>query len=146
MTSVYTIFHIRDGEITNKEAIRKMFEKLKEFKDGRYKLEATDYNKRTLPQNAWFHSVLPDILKGLRDVGYNELRDTDDAKDVVKALFFKKKVSNGVEEIEVIQGTSKTVKMDFVEKADQIITWAREYLGIDIAPPETQTTLKYDER
>lgn len=144
MTSVSTIFYSRNGEITNKEAIRKMFERLKDLKDGRYKLEATDYNKRTLQQNSWFHAVLPDILKGLRDMGYNELRNTDDAKDVVKSLFFKKKVTNGIEEIDIIQGTSQTDKMDFIEKADQIITWAKEYLGIDIAPPETQTTLNYD--
>lgn len=142
MTKVFTILHMRDGVIANKAAVRKLFDQLQ---DGRYKVEVTDYSQRTLPQNAWFHAVLPDILQGLRDAGYNELRDTDDAKEVIKSLFFKKKFTNGIEEIEIIQGTSKTIKMDFVEKADQIITWAREYLGIDLAPPETQTTLKYDD-
>jgi hypothetical protein len=140
MNRVYTILYIRDGEITNKQAVRKLFEKLQ---DGRYKLEISDANKRTLQQNAWFHAVLPDILQGLRDVGYNTLRNTDDAKDVVKAIFFKKKVTNGIEEIEIIQGTSDTEKIDFVEKADQIITWAKEYLGIDVAPPASQTSIDY---
>lgn len=124
--------YIEDGAIKNKVTVKKLFDQLQ---DGRYKVTITKSNKRTLPQNAWLHAVLPDILNALREAGYNELRNVDDAKLIIKSLFFKKKVSNGIDEIEVIEDTSKTSKEVFVERADQIINWAKEYLGIDIAPP-----------
>ena len=126
---------IESGQIKNKTALRKAFDNLS---DGRYKMTIVKSNKRSLQQNNWLHAVLPDILKGLREVGYNELRTTEDAKQVVKALFFKKMVSNGIEEIEIIEDTSKTSKEVFMERADRIITWGREYLNIDIAPPFKQ--------
>jgi hypothetical protein len=115
---------------------------LESLPDGRYKVSVSAYNKRTHSQNAWFHAVLPDILQGLRDVGYNDIRTTEQAKDVIKSLFFKKTVSNGIEDITVIEGTSAQSKINFAEKADEIIRWASEYLGIDVAPPETQLDFK----
>lgn len=126
------ICYIENGEIKNKQSVKKEFDRLA---DGRYKITIQKSNHRTLQQNAWLHAVLPDILKGLRDMGYNDLRTVDDAKQVVKTLFFKKIVTNGVEQIEVIEDTSKTSKEIFIERADQIINWAKEYLGIDVAPP-----------
>ena len=74
----------------------------------------------------------------LREAGYDDIKTNEDAKDLIKTLFFKKQITNGTETIEVIQGTSKTSKLDFTQKADEIIRWATEYLQIDIAPPEKQ--------
>lgn len=135
MTKVYTILHIRNGEITNKQAVRKLFDALQ---DGRYKVTVEKSNKRSLNQNNWFHAVLPDILQGLRNIGFNEVRTTDDVKSILKEMFFKKPVTNGVETFFVTEGTSETSKEVFIERADQIITWAKEYLGIDVAPPFKQ--------
>lgn len=125
----------KNGEITNRQVVDKYLDLLE---DGRHKINITKSSQRTLQQNNWLHAVLPDILKGLREVGYNELRNTDDAKDFVKSMFFKRTITNGIEEHEIIEGTSKTSKEVFIERADQIITWAREYLGIDVAPPFKQ--------
>lgn len=111
---------------------------LNDLPPGRYKIVVENEDKRTLQQNRWIHAVLPDILMGLRDAGYDEVKTTEDAKDVVKAIFFKKQVSNGSETIEVVQGTSKTSKFDFSSRAGDIIKWAKEYLEIDIAPPGDQ--------
>lgn len=111
---------------------------LKDLPAGRYKVKIENEDKRSNSQNAWFHVVLPEILIGLRDAGYEDIKTPEDAKDLVKALFFKKQVSNGPETIEVIQGTSKTSKLDFSSKAEEIIKWAAEYLGIEIAPPDKQ--------
>lgn len=130
--------YIEDGKITNKKTVKGFFTLLD---DGRYKITIQKSNKRTLQQNNWLHAVLPDILDGLRNMGYNELKTNEDAKTVVKALFFKKTITNGIEEIEVIEDTSKTSKEDFVDRANQIITWAKEYLGIDIAPPLKQVEM-----
>lgn len=108
---------------------------------GRYKVVITQVDQRSLQQNSWIHAILPDLVIALRDAGYSEVKTTEDAKDIVKALFFKKEVSNGTETIEVIQGTSKTSKLDFTSKAEEIIRWASEYLGIDVAPPSEQTEI-----
>jgi hypothetical protein len=129
---IFTIVHIRDGKITNPAAVRKAFN---ELKDGKYVCEISKYNKRSLPQNDWFHAICPDVMKALMDAGYYEVNTPDKAKEVLKSIFFKKVVSNGVEEIEVIEGTSAVSKEVFSEKAEQIIIWAKEYLNIDIAPP-----------
>jgi hypothetical protein len=123
------------------------FKKFKEhwdsLPDGRYKLTIASNKKRSLQQNAWFHSVLPDILNGLREVGYNDIRTTEDAKDFVKSIFFRKKISNGFDVVEVIEGTSEQSKLNFAEKAEDIIIWANSYLGIDIAPPSEQLEMSY---
>jgi hypothetical protein len=121
--------------------IKKMEDYNKSLPDGRYKVTIEAHSKRTLQQNAWFHAVLPDILQGLRDAGFNEVKNTEDAKDVVKALFFKKEITNGSETFQVIEGTSKQSKLNFAEKADEIIRWAAEYLNIDVAPPNEQLTI-----
>jgi hypothetical protein len=118
---------------------------LNDLPPGRYKVIIEQEDKRTGQQNKWLHSILPEIVMGLRGVGYNDVKTPEDAKDVIKAIFFKKEVTNGTETIEVIQGTSKTSKLDFASKADEIIRWASEYLGIDVAPPSEQTEIfKHD--
>lgn len=131
-----------NGEWRNVKAMKEHWDSLP---DGRYVVKIKSTQKRSLPQNAWFHAILPDIVEGLRDIGYNEVRTTEDAKDIIKALFFKKTVSNGSESIEVIEGTSEQSKINFAEKAEDIIFWAYQYLGIDIAPPEKQFDL-YEEK
>lgn len=129
-------FYIEEnGKIGNPQIFKKNLDSLT---PGRYRGIFQRSTKRTLSQNAWLHAVLPDILEGLKYAGYN-LRSVEEAKAVVKTLFFKKTITNGVEEIEVIEDTSATSKEDFIERADQIIRWAREYLNIDVAPPLKQT-------
>lgn len=126
------------GEWRNVKAMKQFWD---ELPNGKYVATIKSASKRSLLQNAWFHAVLPDILQGLREIGYNEIRTTEDAKDVVKALFFKKSLTNGSETIEVIEGTSEQSKINFAEKAEEIIMWASQYLGIDVAPPAKQMVL-----
>lgn len=117
----------------------RLWEYLKELPVGRYKVTISKSDKRTLLQNDWLHAVLPQIRDALRDVaGYNDVRTVEDAKDFLKSMFFKKEVTNGVETVEVILGTSETSKLDFASKAEDIIVWAQTYLGIDVAPPGKQ--------
>lgn len=125
--------HIKDEKLINSP--------FKGFEDGWYLARCRSLKKRSLPQNSWFHAVLPDILEGLREKGFNEVKTETDAKNVVKALFFKKTISNGIEDIEIIEDTSDTSKLDFAERAEDIIIWANEYLGLDIAPPAQQTLM-----
>ena len=115
-----------------------LWDYLKGLEDGRYKITISKANKRTLDQNSWFHSVLPAIKDALRDAGFDDVRSEDDAKAVVKGLFFKKYISNGCETIPIIEGTSESTKLDFASRADDIIKWAKDYLNIDVAPPGKQ--------
>jgi hypothetical protein len=98
------IIYKQSGQITNQAALRKFFASLS---DGVYFLKADSRNQRSLNQNNYFHGpVLELILDGLRDMGYSEVKDKTDAKTVLKSLFLRKKITNGVEEIEVIRDTS----------------------------------------
>lgn len=134
----------QDGRWQN---VRAWNEYLNSLPDGRYIAgELRPFNRRSLPQNSWFHAVLPDILAGLQAVGYAEIRTLDQAKAFVKSLFFRVTYTNGIDVVEVIQGTSDTDKTDFSEKAEEIIYWCREYLGIDVAPPGEQTSFALAER
>lgn len=125
-------------ELNSWQNTKTLWEYLQSIPEGRYKITIQKSDKRTLQQNNWFHAVLPDIKEGLRDVGYNEILNEDDAKDFVKSMFFTKEISNGTDTVKVIQGTSETSKIDFASKADEIIIWAQQYLGINIAPPNKQ--------
>lgn len=111
---------------------------MRSLTEGKYKITISKSDKRTLQQNDWLHAILPDVVKGLRDAGYNDIRTTENAKDFIKSLFFKKEITNGIETHEIIMGTSETSKLDFASKAEDIIIWAQQYLGIDIAPPNKQ--------
>lgn len=125
-------------QIKNKDQVRRFFDSMP---NGKNLLTQKKANKRTLQQNDWFHAVLPDILAGLRNNGYQELRTLDQAKAFIKELFFKIDVSNGTNTVSIVQPTSETTKEDFTGRADEMIIWANEYLGIDIAPPNTQITM-----
>lgn len=132
-------FIIRKTEQDRWQNAVQFWEYMKLLPEGRYKIIVSKSDKRTLAQNDWIHAVLPGIRDALRDVaGYNEIRTTEDAKDFLKSMFFKKEISNGVETVEVIQGTSDMSKLDFASKAEDIIIWANQYLGIDVAPPGKQ--------
>jgi hypothetical protein len=130
--------HKENGKFQN---IRKMEDYNKSLPDGRYRVVIEPYAKRSLSQNNWIHAVLPDIKQGLRDVGFDDIRTEDDAKNFIKSIFFIKEVSNGTETVKVIEGTSNQSKINFAEKADDIIRWAAEYLNINIAPPDKQLEL-----
>lgn len=85
------IINKSDGKLA-KESLEGYLEAIE---DGRYKVIVEKANKRTLNQNSWFHAALPEIQRGLYDAGYNDVKTPEDAKDVVKSLFFKKPITNG---------------------------------------------------
>lgn len=137
MPHKFTI-HKKEGSFQNIKAYREYWDMAS---DGTYQVEIKRLSKRTLQQNAWLHAILPIIKEALNDAGYNEVKTNEDAKLVLKALFFKRTISNGVDEIEVIEGTSQQDKLDFATKTEEIIAWARDYLGIDVAPPGKPITM-----
>lgn len=133
--------NIENGVIQNFHAFQ---QKVATLKDGRHYFKLEPKNKRTLSQNAWLHAILPDMVKPLQDLGWYEIRTSVDVKKFIKSLFFRKTITNGTLTQEIVEDTSDTSKEDFTERAEAIIVWASDYLGIDIAPPGKQTTLYPD--
>jgi hypothetical protein len=137
------IIHKKGDEFQNSK-------KWKEFwsgaEDGRYLIKVQRHNKRSIPQNKWFHAVLPGIKDALRDAGFDDIKTEEDAKDLVKYLFFRKTVTNGMESFDIVEGTSAQSKINFIDKSEEIIRWAAEYLGLDIAPPEKQLQIKHENK
>lgn len=132
-----TIVHIRNSQITNKAAVRKLFD----LEDGSYAVEVKKSKRRSNPQNAYYWGcVIPLVKHGLKDLGHNW--SEDDVHDVLKGLFLKRKkeLPNG-EEVETVISTTKLTTEEFNEYLEQIAQWSAEYLSVTIPPPGEQITL-----
>jgi len=136
------MLHIDNGQITNTKAVRNAFD---ELQDGHYLVRIEPKKTRSLNQNAYFHGVMvPLVLQGLRDAGFNEVKTPEDAKDIIKSLFLKKIIKNEIsgEEIPVIRHTSELTTVEFNAMMEECGQWASEYLGIFIPPPNYQTEMQ----
>lgn len=141
MTKVFTILHIRNGEITNKQAVRQLFEKLQ---DGRYKVEVENANKRTLPMNAFLHGVLiPEFRKALNSVGYDEVKNDDQAKKIMKSMFLTGSVTNKEtgEMISYVKDTHELTTLEMSALFDEVIKFAAENMNYQIPYPNEQLSL-----
>jgi hypothetical protein len=135
------------GSISNKKVVADAFNQLE---DGRYKVVISSYKKRSLPQNAYYWAaMLPMVKDGLREVGYNEVKSLDDAHEILKHLFLKRKLSNDNtgDEIVIPGSTAKLTTIEFNTFIDEVIRWAAEYLGIQIPLPNEPLVMfaEYDE-
>lgn len=152
-------FYVRNSRVTNPKVIRAVFnsEELEGvlpeigivgLKDGRYSMEVTKEGRRSNEQNGYFHGVvLPIVFKGLQDMGHEGVKDTDDAKLVLKSLFLKEKVINtetGEVITEFIKDTSKLTTFEFYTFMEQVTQWAAEYLDKVIPAPGKQITIEDD--
>lgn len=127
-----------DGQIEN---LKGFLKKAATLKPGRHYFKIEPKNKRTLPQNAWLHAILPEIAKRLYDLGWYDIKTPNDAKKFIKALFFRKVITNGKISQEIVEDTSDTSKEDFTERAEEIIAWCWEYLNLNVAPPGKQVKM-----
>lgn len=135
------ILHIKDSAITNKVAVRKFFNQLK---DGKYLVRVDSFKKRTLPQNAYYWSVVVPMVKdGLRDAGYSEVKTNEDAHEILKHLFLKKKMVNekNGDEIIIAGSTADLKTVEFNTFLEEIWQWAAEYLGITVPAPNEQLVM-----
>lgn len=134
------VVHIQDGAIVNKSVVRCAFAGLS---NGRYLMELKKSNKRSLNQNAYYHGiVVPMVKDGLKDAGYNDVRTNEDAHEVIKYLFLKKKIANAHGEfVELIGSTARLSTTEFMDLIASVQAWASEYLSIEIPDPNTQLQL-----
>lgn len=141
MTKVFTILHIRNGEITNPEALEKLYAALKS-KDGKYILEGSAHNKRSNPQNRYYWGlVVPIVKKGIEDMG-TELT-SEETHEFLKSKFnYSELVNESTGQVEQIpRSTTALNKLKFSEYVEKIQRFASEFLNIVIPDPGTQVEI-----
>lgn len=112
--------------------------------DGRYLAKFSNKNNRTLPMNAYLHGVLiPEFRKALNSVGYDEVRNDDQAKKIIKSMFLVGNITNK-ETGEMISYTKDTHELTTLEMStlfDEVIKFAAENMNYQIPYPNEQLTI-----
>lgn len=136
--------HIANRSIVQMKEFRELFAMLK---DGKYLVTIKDMRKRSLPLNRYYWGVVvPLVRKALYDQGYDDVRNNEDAHEVLKAIFLKKTLKNRVsgDEIVLDGSTAKLSMTEFNNFIEDICKWAATYLQIAIPSPNEQFVL-YEE-
>jgi hypothetical protein len=124
--------------IVNKEELLAVFNSLKV---GFHRLIIKDARTRSHPQNRYYWGVvIPMVKDGLREAGYDEVRDMMDAHEVVKHLHLRKRiVSKQTGDVIDIAGSSAKLTIpEFNEYIERICRWSAEFLYVVIPAPNQQ--------
>jgi hypothetical protein len=101
-------------------------------------------NKRSNPQNAFFHGVvLPLVYNGLKELGHT--MPLADVKDLLKLKFLKVPIFVNEETGEItekIKNTSELTTTEFMEFVSEIQRWSIENLGVNIPDPNENLKLE----
>lgn len=138
---IEVVININNRKISNMPEFKEAF---KYLKDGRYLVTVKDLRKRSLPQNAYYWSVIvPLVRKGLFDNGYDEVQTNDDAHEVIKHIHLKKRiVSKQSGDVIDIAGSTAILKMpEFNELIERICKWSAEFLGVVIPSPNEELVM-----
>jgi hypothetical protein len=132
------IIHIVNGSLKDGRIFR---ERVRNLKDGFYRITIKDARKRSLHQNAYYWGVVvPIVRQGLWDAGYDSVATNNDAHEVLKFFHLKKQfVSKKTGE--VVEFGGSTTELDipgFNSYIENICRWAAEYLGVSIPSPNEQ--------
>lgn len=127
---------MKDNEVVNKTTLK---DNITSLPNGRFMVKIEDKNKRTSQQNRYMHLMFSMIQQGFRDIGYREVRTTEDAKEIMKARFLKYTIDNGTGgKIEMVKRTRDLTKDEMAEFIDSCIQFAAENLSVVIPAPNTQ--------
>lgn len=139
MIRASVILHIRNGEIANKSAVKKLFDQLQ---DGKYIIEINKHNKRSNPQNRYYWGlVVPMIKTGIKDMGTD--LTIEETHEFLKAKFNCSELRNEeTGEVEMIpRSTTILTKLAFSEYIQNIQMFASEFLNIVIPDPGQQVEM-----
>lgn len=107
--------------------------------DVEYSWEVKRYKKpRSLPQNAYLHSVLiPCFHEALNQVGYDEVRTDEQAKQIIKNMFLKTSVVNHEtgEALEYVKDTHDLTTEEMSILWEDVWKFASEHLNYVIPAP-----------
>lgn len=134
---------MKGGHVQNRKPLTLLFQMLK---DGKYKVEVSEINKRSLNQNAYYWLIITDYIQpALYAEGWEKIKTKEDAHEFVSDLFLKVKVWNEKtgEMKELPRSTTDLTKEEFNIYLNEIWQWAAEYLSINIPEPNQQTILSY---
>lgn len=143
MTKQFAIITIKDGQIVNKGAIRKLLA----LADGKYLFEISGADKRSNPQNNYYWQILTEYFQpGLTDLGWQHIKTKEDAHVFMADMFLKiKEVNNETREMkERTRSTTELTKAEFNVYLNELWQWAAEWLHVAIPEPNAQTMLSYD--
>ena len=132
------IVHIENGQIKNKLAIKNAFGNLS---DGRYLIRIENRNKRTLPMNAFLHGVLiPEFRKALNSVGYDEVRNDEQAKLVMKSMFLTGTIASKElgRTITYVKDTKDLTTLEMSSLFEDVIKFTAEHMSYIIPYPNEQ--------
>jgi len=136
----WTILRIRNGEVENKGAVRKLFQ---ELKDGKWMLEVAQHNKRSDPQNKYYWAVVvPMVQEGIKNLGHQLTKE--ETHDFLKGKFNSEEIVNEEtgEFISIPKSTTILSKELFSEYIEKIQRFSSEFLNVVIPDPGQQMELE----
>lgn len=100
---------------------------------------------RSNGQNRYYWAiVVPNVLLGLRDAGFNEIRTKDDAHDIIKVKFLRYDIQNIMgEHIESFKSTSELSTQEFADFIAEVQIWGAEFLNISIPSPNDDLEIEF---
>lgn len=135
------ICYIQNGSIVNRSTVKKYFDRLA---DGRYLVKIENRNKRTLPMNAYLHGVLiPEFRKALNSVGYDEVRNDEQAKLIMKSMFLTDNIVNKEtgETISYVKDTHQLTTIEMSTLFEDVIKFCAENMNYQIHYPGEQLSM-----
>ena len=122
-------------------------ERLKLLQDGDYTVEIKRYRKpRSQPQNAYLHGILiPCFREALNEAGYDEVKDNEQAKLLIKTMFLKRIVTNKEtgEVLEYVQDTSALNTLEMATLYEEVWKFTSEHFNYVIPSPNSQAALNF---
>lgn len=130
--------YIKDRNLFNEEI--KTLDESKEYTITIKKKQKTRSNGQN---RYYFGVVLPLILRGLRNAGF-EVYSKEDAHDIVKVKFLKTDIMNDSGEfISTFKSTKDMTTQEFKEFIDNLQYWSSEYLNVYIPSPNESQDIEF---
>lgn len=143
-------FYVRNSKITNPKVLNSLFDPEGRghisLKDGKYTCEVLEEGKRSLPQNSYFHAILPAIKVALWEHGWKDtIKNEDDVKRFLKGKFLRREMVNHEtgETIYYIKDTRDLTVTEFRDFIEDIIKFAAEDLYLVLKKPGEQGEFGY---
>jgi len=120
-----------------------MREYWEQLPDGKYITTIKSTKQRSNDQNDYYRGVVvPLVFQGLKDAGFDTVRNKEDAHEIMKTLFLKVSEERDGLRLERVMSTTELTTIGFAEYLLNIFTWAFDYLGITIPEPNKQMTFE----